>query len=77
MASNIPSSLVRDNMKVKLYNEFYNTHQDLYETNRIEYWRKAGMYVEPKMRKWITTRKDPILNADEIENLLNDIRNVN
>jgi len=39
-----------DQIKNRLYHEFYYEHKTLFRKDPIEYWREARKYVEKKLR---------------------------
>ena len=48
-----PSSFEQEKRKIELYNEFYHSHETLFNSNRQEFMFEQMRYVENKMRDWI------------------------
>jgi len=51
----MPSATELDAIAIKAYKEFFRAHEDLFNTNAVEYWRQAGSYKEDQVRKYIQT----------------------
>ena len=61
---NRPSAAEVDRLKCRLYNEFYKKNMELFIKDGVEYWRELRRDVEPKIRDYIYTGKELIIDKN-------------
>ena len=58
-----------DKLTLQIYKEFQEEHKDLLIQNPKEYWRRASIYKEDKLRKILYNMKKWLFNNFYIDNI--------